>query len=204
MKRDQSKFKHCRDNWRKENPEYAKEYYEKKKLDPVFKEKALIRAKEWQNKNKEKAYENNLKYRQKNREKLQKATNTWFIENKEKFLENRRIRYKERKLNDPVYKMVENLRVLICQSFKRGKRIYTKKNKTETILGCTFNEFIDHILSKCPEGVTLKDFGQFGYHIDHIIPLSSAQTEEDVIKLNHYTNLQPLWWRDNIIKSNKI
>jgi hypothetical protein len=42
------------------------------------------------------------------------------------------------------------------------------------------------------------------WHVDHIIPLSSANTEEEIYKLCHYTNLQPLWAEDNIKKSNKI
>jgi hypothetical protein len=42
------------------------------------------------------------------------------------------------------------------------------------------------------------------WHIDHIIPISSACGEVDLIKLNHYTNLQPLWEVDNLKKSNKI
>lgn len=41
-------------------------------------------------------------------------------------------------------------------------------------------------------------------HIDHIIPISSAETLEDVYRLNHYTNLQPLWAKDNLFKYNKI
>jgi hypothetical protein len=42
------------------------------------------------------------------------------------------------------------------------------------------------------------------WHIDHIIPLSSANSEEELYKLCHYTNLQPLWAEENIKKSNKI
>jgi hypothetical protein len=41
------------------------------------------------------------------------------------------------------------------------------------------------------------------WHIDHIIPLSSAKTEDELKQLCHYTNLQPLWAADNIKKSNK-
>mgnify|MGYP002132731409 FL=1 len=41
------------------------------------------------------------------------------------------------------------------------------------------------------------------WHIDHIIPLNSAQTEEDLYKLCHYSNLQPLWALDNLKKGSK-
>jgi hypothetical protein len=45
----------------------------------------------------------------------------------------------------------------------------------------------------------------YGWDIDHIMPLFSAKTEEDVLKLNHYTNLQPLCSKVNRhIKSSKI
>ena len=52
--------------------------------------------------------------------------------------------------------------------------------------------------------MTFDNHGLYGWHIDHIIPLYSAKNEEDIIKLCHYTNLQPLWAEENLSKSNKI
>jgi hypothetical protein len=48
------------------------------------------------------------------------------------------------------------------------------------------------------------NWSQSGWHIDHIIPLASAKSEDELYKLSHYTNLQPLWWFENIAKSDKI
>jgi hypothetical protein len=48
--------------------------------------------------------------------------------------------------------------------------------------------------------MNFENYGKNGWHIDHIIPLSSASTEKEIIKLCHYSNLQPLWWDDNIRK----
>jgi hypothetical protein len=42
------------------------------------------------------------------------------------------------------------------------------------------------------------------WHFDHIYPVSLAKNEEELIKLNHYTNFQPLWKKDNLEKRNKI
>ena len=37
----------------------------------------------------------------------------------------------------------------------------------------------------------------YGWDLDHIIPISLAKSEEEIIKLNHYTNLQPLCSKTN-------
>lgn len=102
-----------------------------------------------------------------------------------------------------------NLRNLIGQSIR--KRGFTKKSKTQEILGCSFEDFKSYIESKFEPWMNWNNRGKYngelnyGWDIDHIIPLSSAKTEEEIIKLNHYTNLQPLCsYFNRVIKRNKI
>ena len=59
-----------------------------------------------------------------------------------------------------------------------------------------------HLEGLFMEGMSWENQGE--WHLDHIIPVSIATSEEEIIKLNHYTNFQPLWAEDNIIKSNKL
>lgn len=184
-------------NWNKNNKERLKEYRESNK------EILNARSREWQKNNRERAYNNSLRYREKNRDKINKFYTDRRNNNRDEYLQYRKA-WRATRNEDPTYRIGERIRSLVSTSFKRGKATYSKKYHTEEILGCSIGEFILYILSKCPEGVTANDFGRFGYHIDHIIPLSIAKTEEEIIKLCHYTNLQPLWWRDNIIKKDKI
>ena len=74
-----------------------------------------------------------------------------------------------------------------------------KKNyKTELILGCSFEEFKLHLESLWQPWMNWDNYGKYngtegyGWDLDHIIPICTAKTEEDVIRLSHYTNLQPL------------
>lgn len=75
---------------------------------------------------------------------------------------------------------------------------FKKTVKTVEILGCSFEEFKEHLESKFETWMSWENYGKYngelnyGWDIDHIIPLCSAKKEVDVINLNHYTNLQPL------------
>ena len=85
------------------------------------------------------------------------------------------------------------------------KSIDKKKNKnTDELLGCSREEFKNHIESLFTEGMNWNNHGIYGWHLDHKIPLSSAKTENEAHSLCHYTNLQPLWWYENLSKGNKI
>jgi hypothetical protein len=106
----------------------------------------------------------------------------------------------ERRKTDPIHhlKHIMNSRL---RMFLKSRKL-SKTNKTFTIVGCTPSELKEHLEKNFYDGMTWENQGK--WHIDHIIPLSSATNEEEVYKLCHYTNLQPLWAEDNLKKSNKI
>jgi hypothetical protein len=113
---------------------------------------------------------------------------------KEKSNERNVRRYK----NDPIVKLKKLLRGRLAKYIER------KSVPMNSIIGCEWVELKNHIENKFVEGMTWENWGQYGWHVDHIIPLDSAKTENDLYKLSHYTNLQPLWAKDNRLKSNKI
>lgn len=119
----------------------------------------------------------NKKYRILNKDKIQK-------------------KLKEKENNDPVYKMKVKVRKIICEAFKR--RNCKKLKKSEELLGCSIPFFIQHISSQFKDGMSFENYGK--WEIDHIIPLFTAKTIEEVEKLCHYSNLQPLWKEENLAK----
>jgi hypothetical protein len=78
--------------------------------------------------------------------------------------------------------------------------------RTVELLGCDKDTFLNHLESQFTEGMTWENYGLKGWHVDHIIPISSYDltNEDEVKKACHYSNLQPLWWQDNLEKGNKI
>ena len=111
------------------------------------------------------------------------------------------LNYKQsRRKSDPMYAMIGRLRCRIGIAIR--KKGYSKTSKTREMLGCDWNHFMAHLEAKFIDGMTWGN--RHLWHIDHITPLSSATSEEELIKLNHYTNLQPLWAEDNLRKGNRI
>lgn len=79
---------------------------------------------------------------------------------------------------------------------------YKKTTKTFSILGAEYEIVKNHLEQQFKEGMTWENHGE--WHIDHIIPMSSANDEDSIVKLNHYTNLQPLWAKENLQKGAKL
>jgi hypothetical protein len=225
--------KKCRHEYNLKNSENKKEYnkvyygYNKEKINKVsgkYRENNKVRIselnKKYQKENKEKIKLNRLDWKEKNKSKIKEYQKIWRNENKEYILnyskkyrneyrgkinEYFNIKYK----NDPIFKLKQNIRNRIRETIKQNG--FTKKSKTYQILGCSFEQFKLHLESKFELWMTWDNYGlyngefNYGWDIDHIIPTSSANTEEDVIKLNHYSNLQPLCSKVNRdIKRNNI
>jgi hypothetical protein len=123
----------------------------------------------------------------------------WYQNNKNKINEYQKIK----KQKDPLYKISACIRTRISQTLNG----YSKSKSTLQILGVkNFNEFKQYIESKFSEGMNWNNYG-YGpnkWVIDHCIPLASAKVEQDIYNLNHHTNLQPMWWNENMTKGAKL
>lgn len=105
---------------------------------------------------------------------------------------------KARRKRDPLFALAHTVRRRITIALS-GKG-FAKTSRTHEMLGCSFEHLFAHLESKFQPGMTWGNRGAEGWHVDHIIPLASAKNEEELIKLCHYTNLQPLWAADNLAK----
>lgn len=136
------------------------------------------------------------KYHVENKDKINKHKAEYFQENKERIQEYQTIHRKDRLNKDSIFKTRVNVGKLIQLTFKRCG--FKKDSKSKEILGCTYKEFKTYLESKFEPWMNWDNYGlyngesNYGWDLDHIIPISSAITEEDVYRLSHYTNFQPL------------
>lgn len=202
----------------KQNKDYYRKYCDENK------KKIAERKKKYYLDNKQKIVEQQKKYYQENSKKIldresekyygnieetRNKKREYYYRNREKILEKQKLRYeknngadkiKEKRKNDVIFKLKtylgNRLKYFMKQkSFSRNKRIFE-------IIGCSPDELRLHLENKFKEGMNWENHGE--WHIDHIIPLATAKSEEDVYKLNHFSNLQPLWKKENLSKGKKI
>lgn len=148
-------------------------------------------------------------YRESINDKLILNRKLYYKNNKNSMLKQQNKRKKERLKNDFEFRMRLSLGSAIRNYLKRKNLL--KTDKTEKIIGCTFKEFKVYIESKFEYWMNWGNYGKyngeanFGWDLDHIIPISSAKTEQEIMNLNHYTNFQPLCsYQNRIIKKNKF
>jgi hypothetical protein len=190
---------------------YANEYRAKNR--DKINEKSRI----YSIKNKEKNKEYNKKYKKKyyedNKEEIKEKRKVYYKNNKDKFIayynENKKridynhFIYKKNRYNtDMSYRILHNSRNRINKVLNGN----SKSKTTENLLGCSVEYFKKHLESLFTPGMTWENYGYHGWHIDHILPCSAFElknSEEQEICF-HYTNMQPLWKNDNLIKKDKI
>lgn len=153
----------------------------------------------------------NKKYYEKNKSELIRKATVHYIENKSKrlsqmkqyrkanknkIMEHQAKREKYLLKNDPTFRLQKNLRSRLNKALQHGY----KTGSAIKDLGCSIAELKIYLESNFQPGMTWNNYGQ--WHVDHIRPLSSFDLTNPT-QLNaacHYSNLQPLWAKDNLSK----
>jgi hypothetical protein len=217
------KINNTQKKWRYNNKEKVKGYklrdYEKNK------ELILLRNTEWRlknsdkykklsdsyrEKNKEKLKIKNKLYRLNNRDKVLESTRKWVSENYKRYLEKKREynnseiglhnKRKNYHKNKDKNKHIIAWRSVLTNTIKRLGT--SKENNTNELLGYSALQLKEHIEKQFTDGMTWDNWGE--WHIDHIKPVSKFDKSEKITIINSLDNLQPLWAKENLTKSNKF
>jgi len=118
----------------------------------------------------------------------------WNKKNAKKIYQQRRKR--------PYEQLASVIRARIYDVLKHGY----KSERTEKLIGITIKELKMYLEGQFKPGMTWENYGFYGWHVDHIRPLSSFDLTkaEEQRKAFHYTNLQPLWAKDNLHKHSRV
>ena len=150
-------------------------------------------AKKWKQENPDKHLNKEAKYLEKNREKRKRNQAAYFQKHKVRLRDVQNAAY-ARRMEDPLQKMKTRTRNRIAQIYHNGE--FKKSQSTNEMIGCTWEQLHSHLIS-----TALSRYGIWcaydKYEIDHIIPIMTATTEEEIIALNHYSNLQLLTPEDH-------
>jgi hypothetical protein len=189
-------------NKEKEISEYYKNKYSRDGLRSNCKVCQNINSKKWRELNPEKYKEIQKNFLNSNPGISSQYSKKWKVKNKE-IVKTYSREYKYLRYNTDVqHKLIKNLRNRLNDLFRNNN--FKKNSRFIDYLGCDTNFLVKYMEAKFQDGMTWENKGFHGWHIDHIIPLSTAKNEDDIFKLCHYTNLQPLWAQDNLSKGSKI
>ena len=165
------------------------------------KEQQKRKMAEWRKANKEHLKRKGAEYRKANKEKSRKTKEAWRKNNRDK-VQAIQSRYVAKKLKtDPLFCLKNRMRVRVCQAM-RSSGVY-KSDRTLALIGCTSEQLKKHIESKFLPGMSWEN--RKLWHVDHIVPIAAFDlaTEDGQKAAFHYSNLQPLWAKDNLKKSAK-
>jgi hypothetical protein len=111
------------------------------------------------------------------------------------------VRIRLKRQTDTLFKLRSNIGTSIANAL--AAQGYKKTTRTAAILGCSFQQFKQYLESQFLPGMSW--INRNLWHIDHhIVPVSFANNEQELLMLNHYTNLRPLWIELNLSKGGAI
>lgn len=183
--------------YREKNKERMKRYFQKYHAD--HRETRIAQNRERYYKNHEENLKKNREYYQKNKEYHKKYRDV----RREEIRAYDRKHYRERLGNDIQYKIKRALRSRLAKALQG---VGIKSDRTLNLLGCDIETLKKHIELQFQEGMSWNNYGHDTWHIDHIVPCASFDLTkpEEQRKCFHYTNLQPIWAKDNLSKGAKV
>jgi hypothetical protein len=198
-----TKDKHRTDGYKIYCKSCVKSNYKPKELTIKQKERKKLSNKFWREKNQDYVKLKKIEYYINNKEHVINKSKENYLKNRKKYNKTKKYYILNKLKNNIDFKFKFSISNLIrCSFYRACNGTYKKSNKTEEILGCSIDEFSLYLQKQFKDGMTFENYGE--WHLDHIYPISLATNEEEIIRLNHYTNFQPLWASENIIKSNKL
>lgn len=176
--------------------EHYLKWWEKNKRNKTKKAASYVA---WYQKNKEKQAIYSKKYRSENPEICRQADLKKVRDNPELYRNIRLKRERVRLKSDPQFRLAKYIRNTIYVAI----RAKAEHAKAVEFLGCSIAFYLEYIGQKFTEDMSWDNYGE--WHLDHILPLDQFNLEdrEQFLKAAHFSNAQPLWARDNILKRNR-
>ena len=150
----------------------------------------------------------NREWRERNRERNRTQRRDWIARNREKVRSYKRQYEDRRRKTDGHYNVISKIRSRIATAIRdattRGQRVTLRG--AMRLVGCPVNQLIAHIEAQFSEGMSWQNFGQRGWHIDHIFPIGRADLT-DSIELRavfNWQNCRPLWGEENLAKNDRV
>lgn len=160
------------------------------------------RSRRWYLRYRERVKRKSREYKSNNLEKCRAANARYYLENRESIIRRDSARKVERRRRDHGFKLLSNLRTRLYLAVRRSR--VRKTERTLTLVGCSPQKLLTHLESQFSGGMSWENYGQ--WHVDHKRPCASFNLSdpEQQRACFHYTNLQPLWEKDNLRKGARL
>jgi len=167
-------------------------------------ERAKANGKAWRKAHPERCNEWHRNWRLANPEKANATQSAWYEANKDRINRRKVVYYIERYRSNPIFRMRHCLRQRLRKALKSSGCVTDAK--VMELVGCSVSELRKHLESLWQSGMSWSNYGTKGWHVDHKLPCASFDLSdpEQQRACFHWTNLQPLWAKDNLKKSKKL